>query len=80
MPTVLRVAGFQIAVRTEDHGPPHVHVLSAGEEVVINLGSRSDDPYVRDNRGMRRRNVGKAIDIITANKEFLLVEWRRFHG
>ncbi len=38
MPTVLRQRGFDVAVRPRDHGPPHVHILHSGEEVVILLG------------------------------------------
>ena len=61
MPTVCRERGFEIAVRPRDHGPPHVHVLHSGEEVVILLGVGDMIPRVRENRGMRLRDVRKAI-------------------
>ena len=80
MPTVIRQRGFEIAVRPRDHGPPHVHVLHGGEEVVILLGVGDIVPRVRENRGMRERNVRKAMDIITANNDEFLKEWRKIHG
>ena len=79
MPTVLRTHGFDIAVRTKDHGPPHVHILHGGEEVVILLGVSGTIPCVRENRGMSGRNVRKAMDIITANNDMFLQEWQKIH-
>ena len=80
MPTVLRQRGFEIAVRPRDHGPPHVHVLHGGEEVVILLGVGDNVPRVRENRGMRVRNVRKAMAIVTANNEMFLKEWQKIYG
>ena len=80
MPTVLRQRGFDVAIRHRDHGPPHVHVLHSGEEVVILLGVGDIVPRVRENRGMRERNVRKAMDIVTANNEMFLKEWQEIYG
>ena len=80
MPTVLRQRGFDVAIRSRDHGPPHVHVLHSGEEVVILLGVGDIVPRVRENRGMRERNVRKAMDIVTANNEMFLKEWLKIYG
>jgi len=44
MPTVLRQRGFEIRIRTDDHNPPHVHVLHDSEEIVILLAVGFDDP------------------------------------
>jgi hypothetical protein len=79
MPIVLRQRGFEVAIRPRDHSPPHVHVLYGSEEVVILLGG-DDDPQVRENRGMSRRNIRRAIDIVTANNDVCLREWRKIHG
>ena len=80
MPTVLRQRGFDVAIRPRDHGPPHVHVLHSGEEVVILLGVGDIVPRVRENRGMRARNIRKAMDIVTANNEMFLKEWQKIYG
>ena len=80
MPTVLRQHGFEVAIRPRDHGPPHVHVLHSGEEVVILLGVGINVPRVRENRGMRERNVRKAMNIVTASNDEFLKEWRKIYG
>ncbi|MBP9663728.1 MAG: DUF4160 domain-containing protein [Pyrinomonadaceae bacterium] len=80
MPTVLRQRGFDIAIRPRDHGPPHVHVLHSGEEVVILLGVGVNLPRVRENRGMRLRNVREAMNIVAANNDEFLKEWRKIYG
>ena len=79
MPTILRQNGFEVRIRTDDHDPPHVHVRYAGEEVVINLGIGFDDPHVRENRGMSRPNIRRAMDIVTIHNEALLEKWQRIH-
>ena len=79
MPTVLRKRGFDIRIRTDDHNPPHVHVVKAGEEVVILLAVGFDDPEIRENRGMARPNIRNAMDLVTENNEALLREWRKIH-
>ena len=80
MPTVLRQRGFDFAIRPRDHGPPYVHVLHSGEEVVILLGVGDIVPRVRENRGMRERNIRKAMDIVTANNDEFLKEWQKIYG
>ena len=80
MPTVLREAGFDFRIYTDDHPPAHVHVLKAGEEAVIDLGSEIMRPRVRDNFGMNRKNLRSAFLIVNERQKFLLQEWRRLHG
>jgi hypothetical protein len=80
MPTVLRKYGFEIVIRTHDHGPPHVHAFIGGEEVVINLGDERSDPEIREIRGMSRPNIRRAMDIVLAHHESIIVKWNRIHG
>lgn len=79
MPTIFRQGGFEIRIRTDDHNPPHVHVLKAGEEIVILLGLGFDDPQIRENRGMRRPNIRRAMDLVNDNNDMLFTEWRKIH-
>ncbi len=37
MPTVLQVLGARVAIRTNDHGPAHVHVARGGCEALFYL-------------------------------------------
>lgn len=80
MPTVLRQDGFNIIIWTDDHAPPHIHIFRAGEELVVNLGDTQTGIEIRENKGMKRNNIRRAVDIIEANRFFLLQEWERIHG
>ena len=80
MPTILRRSGFEFVIRTHDHLPPHVHVLLAGTEVVLNLGMEDNPPFVREIREMSDRNIRRALEIALEKNEAFLIEWRRIHG
>lgn len=64
-------------IYTRDHPPPHVHVRRQGIEAVIEI---NDEPDVRKNEGLNRRDLAIAIQLVEQNHEDLLLEWRRIHG
>ena len=78
MPTILRVGGFQIRVYLppREHGPPHMHVLKAGKEILVNLSPVG----LREDFGMAARDIIGALRIVEANERLLLLEWRKHHG
>ena len=76
MPTIIRQDGFDVMILTNDHRPAHVHVIKAHAEVVLTLTPVS----IRENYRMSKRDVRKAIDIISSNLELLLQSWREIHG
>jgi hypothetical protein len=80
MPTILRLDGYEVRIRTHDHTPPHVHVFYSGYEVVIDLGDDIDGPSIRDFRGMPSRNLRRALDIVIKNRKVFALEWIRIHG
>jgi hypothetical protein len=80
MPSVLTEAGFRVMIFVNDHLPMHVHVFKGGGQVVINLGGERAAPRVRENRRMDRRDERRALQIVGANQEFLIAEWRRING
>jgi hypothetical protein len=78
MPTVLRQAGYELLIYNppREHGPAHVHVFHAGQQVVIDL-----DPIKVTRVGrMAVRNIVAAVRLVEAHQEFLLTEWERIHG
>ncbi len=44
MASVLTKDGFSVRIYTNDHLPSHVHVVKAGGEAKINLGSETERP------------------------------------
>lgn len=76
MPTVLRVDGFAVRIYTDDHQPPHVHVVKAGVVVVIALAP----VQILRVESMRRADIVAALAIVEANREYLVARWSEIHG
>ncbi len=82
MPTVLRIGGFSVRMYSppREHGPPHVHVGHAGNEVVVLLGDSEHAPTIRETIGMSVADVSRALRIVAEHQALLLNLWRNFHG
>jgi hypothetical protein len=80
MPTVLRVGSLRVAIYPNDHGPAHVHVISADEEAVFILHCPSGPPELRDNYGFKQIDVSTIIDALTKALTALCQEWSQIHG
>jgi hypothetical protein len=80
MPTVLRQEGFRFQIFTDDHAPAHLHIFKAGTELVINLGDENLKPWIRDNKGMSRKDSDNALLIVLQNQAMFLEEWEKIHG
>jgi hypothetical protein len=80
MPVVLFQEGFHFMIYYNDHPPPHTHVFKAGTEVVINLGDADNSPTMRDNKGMSRQNIKRALEIADENQSYLLERWHDING
>ncbi|MFN8669456.1 MAG: DUF4160 domain-containing protein [Gemmatimonadaceae bacterium] len=78
---MLRVAGFRLVIflPPREHAPPHVHVVNAGGEVVIELGSRRQRGIIRSVFRMRDHDVQRAVDIVEAHLEYLHDCWSELH-
>lgn len=84
MPTVLRQNGFQVRIYTDDHFPPHVHVVRGGGLIIIYLdgenGKNTGDLWVRESHELSRRDERQALDLVAANYELLKGAWEAIHG
>ena len=76
MPTTIRQDGFDVMIFTNDHRPAHVHVFKSSAEVILTLAPVG----MRENFRMSKKNVRRAIEIVSNNVELLLQTWREIHG
>jgi hypothetical protein len=78
MPT-LEVEGFRLTVNSRDERghKPHVHVIKAGTKVLVTLDA-SLAPYGL--RGMSRRDVARARELVGAHFGQLMDWWVKFNG
>lgn len=79
MITVLRAYGLRVAIYTDDHPPPHVHVLGDGE-AKIRLVGPDGQPVLMQVVGMKQADVAKALKVIAVEQAELLKVWRSIHG
>lgn len=79
MPTVHRAGALRFVVFLDDHGPPHVHVFSAGGEAKL-LGGLDGRPALVWARGMGRGSLRQAMAEALAHRGKLLLAWSRVHG
>ena len=80
MPTILRLQGLRVVIYTNDHWPPHVHVVGTGREAKFALGTAGQRPSIVSNEGLSRRGLTLALIEIDRNRELLLDRWREIRG
>ena len=80
MATILRVRGLRIVVYSNDHSPPHVHVIGHGAEAKIALGGEGKRPSVVVNNGLSPTLLAAALTEIDRNETLLAQRWRETHG
>ena len=77
MPTLLKLFGLIFRIYTRDHQPPHVHVISQEGEAIFII---DQEVTLKDNKGMKPKDVSLAVSILEENKEIILEEWNKLHG
>ena len=77
MPTLFKLFGLIFRIYTRDHQPPHVHVISQEGEAIFII---DQEVTLKDNKGMKPKDVSLAVSILEENKELILEEWNRLHG
>ena len=77
MPTLFKLFGLIFRIYTRDHQPPHVHVISQEGEAIFII---DQEVTVKDNKGMKPKDVSLAVSILEENKELILEEWSKIHG
>ena len=87
MPKVFAEQGFEFWIYTDDHHPPHSHVIRGTKkgkgkksEVLIFIGDEQTRPSLRANRGMRKADVKKVLSISFQRQDELLAAWRQIYG
>ena len=80
MPTVMRIDGLRVAIYSNDHRPPHVHVMGAGREAVFLLNASGETPTLRGNLGFTTGELNRIAAILAENSVRLRAEWERLHA
>ena len=74
MITVLQTGGMRFVIYTNDHEPAHVHVYGDGEARIDIL-----KVAVISARGMNRRDLTRALNVVLTYRETFLDKWHDIH-
>jgi hypothetical protein len=80
MPTVMRENGWAVAIPTNDHPPPHVHVERPDGYVKIHLLGPDGLPEVVRIHRLPDHQAWRALSIVCEHQQLLLEAWREIHG
>ena len=78
MPTIMKLFGLIFRIYTRDHLPQHVHVLSQEGEAIFQI--HENNVTLKDNKGLRNKDVNLALSILEENRELIVNEWCKIHG
>lgn len=79
MPTIRREHGLRFAIYTDDHGPPHVHVLGDGELKIVIRGAEGVPELVYA-IGMTAPQRRRAMDVVRERQAEFLARWNGIFG
>lgn len=80
MPTIHREGSWSVAIHTDDHPPPHVHVIRGSGDVKVQLEGPGGDPEVVRIRNVNDRDAWRALAIVYEYQDEFLEQWRFIHG
>ena len=84
MPKIATYKKWRIRIYTNDHEPPHVHVIGDGEQAVFHLNCehRRRDATVDRSRvyNMKRRDIARIREHLSDNINDYCAAWERIHG
>jgi hypothetical protein len=78
MPTIQRIKNLIIKIHTQDHEPPHVHIIApdfSQVKVVIGTGE-----ITKRLGSLNKAAEALAVKWVEENRGFLLEEWKRLVG
>ncbi|PTB23745.1 DUF4160 domain-containing protein [Paraburkholderia caribensis] len=80
MPTVIRFEGLRVAIYTNDHPPPHVHVLGPNREAIFELNCPNGPVSLRESYNFTGRELQGVADLLNGNIPDLCKKWGDIHG
>ncbi|GHV15587.1 hypothetical protein AGMMS49938_14180 [Fibrobacterales bacterium] len=77
MPTLLIENGFRFYFQSNDHSPPHIHIIGKSGAVKFSLGNAVE---LIENKGMTVSDLKDVKKIVLKNNLYFLERWNAFFG
>lgn len=79
MPTILRYRGLRIMIFTNDHAPPHVHVIGADGQARFDLLCDLGKASLKDHDGFSLKQIIAIGVFLSENIGELCQAWSLYH-
>lgn len=79
MSTIFRFQGYRVVIYTNDHRPPHVHVIGPGAEAIFWLNCPDGPPEPIKAVGMAHHTLLLVRKRLEAHTHLLCWHWRLIH-
>lgn len=80
MPTILIYRGLRVMIYTNDHAPPHVHVLGPDQEARFDLFCDLGQVGFKDGVGFSWKQINAIGQFLTDHIHELCNAWSQYHG
>jgi hypothetical protein len=80
MPTVLWINGLRVVIYSNDHSPPHVHVIGGDRSAKYLLNCPDGPVAVEWARRFRIAELRQIERELNKNLDHLCEAWREIHG
>ena len=80
MATIFRVRDFRVVIYSNDHRPPHCHVIGPRGAAKVAFGEGPLRPWVMNGSGLSRRRLTEALRVVSEHRDLLLARWSEIHG
>lgn len=80
MPTIFRIANYRVMILTNDHPPPHVHVIGPEGRAKIQLDCQNGVVDLLWHDGVQRTELRVILATVEAEIKRLCDVWRVIHG
>ena len=74
---------YYIAIRTDDHGSPHVHIITPHVHIITPDGEAKvyiDNLEVERNNGISKHKLNAFKKVVEEYRNFLHEKWEEYHG
>lgn len=77
MPTIFEIFGLRFYFYSDEHLPIHVHIENGDGKAKVNI-----EPEIElvSNRGIKPKDIKKALVLIKTYKEEIIEAWNEYHG
>ena len=74
-PTIISTQNLRFVIHTNDHKPPHVHIIGVDAEAKISL----KDIKVIKNTGFSSRDIKRILEFVKQHNDILTEAWSSYH-